>query len=223
MQTIPWDAAAYDRKVAQSLPYYALFHAQVISAVRALFDRPVSWLDTGCGTGTLARRAAEAVPLSRLVLSDPSPEMLALARQRMDGVPAEFWSLPSGQLPERESFDVVTAILCHHYLSPAERRAATQRCFEALRPGGVYITFEHTAPRTDWGKALVLRRWDTFQQENGRDAETVSRHLARYGTEYFPITMQEHWKLLEDTGFDAAELLWSAYLDVGLIARRPKA
>lgn len=222
MQTIPWDAAAYDRKVAQSLPYYALFHEQVISAVRALFDRPVAWLDTGCGTGTLARRAAAAVPLSRLVLSDPSPDMLALARRRMAGVQAEFWRLPSGQLPEQESFDVVTAILCHHYLSPDERRAATRRCLEALRPGGVYITFEHTAPRTDWGKALVLRRWDAFQQENGRDAETVQTHLARYGTEYFPITAEAHLKLLADVGFDAAELLWSAYLDTGFIARRPE-
>ena len=76
----------------------------------------MAWLDTGCGTGTLARSALQQVKLSRLALSDPSSFMLEQAKAALADaeLPVAFVDSPSQELFYHEEFQVVTAMLSHH-------------------------------------------------------------------------------------------------------------
>ncbi len=120
----PHPAVAYDAGVRLTIPYYDAIHEEVLSFIEALPERPRTWLDTGCGTGSLIARALPRFPETRFVVADPSPAMLAVARQRLSEPrvavlpPCGTSDLPAG------CFDVVTAIQCHHYLDRSERRAA---------------------------------------------------------------------------------------------------
>ena len=49
----PYKAAAYDRNVRQTLPYYEIIHEEIIDLVQAIHPGVMCWLDTGCGTGAL--------------------------------------------------------------------------------------------------------------------------------------------------------------------------
>ena len=54
-----YNSGIYDDRIINVLPYYKEFHGQIIDLVRNMkFSNP-NWLDTGCGTGTLARRVLE--------------------------------------------------------------------------------------------------------------------------------------------------------------------
>jgi tRNA (cmo5U34)-methyltransferase len=88
-------------------------------------------------------------------------------------------------------------------------------CFDLLAPGGLFVTFENVAPSTPGGVRIGLQRWKAFQVGEGRPEEEVDKHLARYGTEFFPITVQQHLELLTQAGFQLVELLWCSHMQAG--------
>ena len=215
-----YNSNIYDSHIEHVLPYYAEYHKQVIDLVQVLGWEQPDWLDTGCGTGTLAAKVLSAIPGVRLTLCDPSEKMLSVAKQKLQGKDIRFLNIPSQALPFDQAFDVVTAIQSHHYLSPEERADAVSRCYQALRPSGIFMTFENIRMSTDESDAIALRRWVAFLQAHGNPPEDVEMQLARRGTEVLPITVEQHLELLRKCGFRSVNLLWASYLQAGFWAIR---
>jgi tRNA (cmo5U34)-methyltransferase len=215
-------AEEYDSQIRRTIPYYDCFHEETISLVKAVATEPATWLDTGCGTGSFIEKAAKVFPKTLFVLADPSPEMLSVARGKIKAHAKNIKVLePCGtqELPVRdEKFDVVSAVQAHHYLSNYERAKATKVCFDLLKAGGVYVTFENIRPASERGTEIGKTRWGYYQRSAGKEAETVEKHLNRFGVEYFPITIDEHLSLLRKAGFSVVELLWYSYMHAGLYA-----
>jgi tRNA (cmo5U34)-methyltransferase len=220
----PHNAAEYDANVRRVIPHYELLHQEALDLVGAVVSEPAIWLDTGCGTGYLVEQALALFPTTRFVLADPSQAMLDQARQRLHGADPHRASfvhrltsdLLAGHLGGTP--DVITAIMCHHYARPEERRTMTEVCHDLLAPGGVYVTFENTRPDSQEATGIGMQRWRRFQQAQGRDDPIVEQHLARFDTEYFPITVCEHLHLLRDCGFRIAQLLWYSCMQAGVYA-----
>lgn len=202
-------ASDYAREVARTIPFHSEILAQAIDVGLVVRPDAKRWLDTGCGPGTLAEMLKERAPQLEIVIADPSEAMLALANH-----PKKILST-SQDLPDIGPFDVITAVQCHHY---GGREAAAKRCFELLGKGGVYVTFENVRAETDEGHAIQRARWAAWQRVQGRDAATVEKHLAREGTQFFPIRPSEHLELLRMTGFRTIELFFRAYGQAGLYA-----
>lgn len=219
----PHSAAIYDAQVRNTIPHYDLFHQETLNLIKAMHLEPKNWLDTGCGTGTLVQKASPAFPKTHFILADPSKEMLKIAKSKLAGVsggtvdflePTDTQNLPR----DIAKLDVVTAIQAHHYGSPVERRKATRVCFDLLVPGGVYVTFENICPLTELGLRIGKENWRNFQLSTGKDAETVDKHLQRFGAEFQPITVEEHLALLRETGFSTVEMLWYSVMQAGFYA-----
>ena len=87
-----------------------------------------------------------------------------------------------------------------------------------LKRGGIYITFENIRPNSEKGTQIGLERWKRFQLAHGKSEESVKKHLARFNTEFFPITLKEHLQLLLETGFGVYEILWVSYMQAGFYA-----
>ena len=91
-------------------------------------------LELGCGSGLLTRHLVEAG--HRVVATDASPAMLALARETAPGAEVQQLALPDDPLPE---CDAVVSV--GHVLSYLPAEAAVERALaaaaSALRPGGV--------------------------------------------------------------------------------------
>ena len=211
--------SAYDQQIQQTIPFYREINKQVLEIVRTKFPRrPLAWLDTGCGTGALGKMLLKHCKLSRLALCDPSPFMLEEAKKAMAKAPfpVTYLDQPSQSLFFHEEFQVATAIQSHHYLSKSDRLLATQRCYAALEPGGIFLTVENMAPLTETGKELSLRRWEHFQIQRGKSPEEAKAHIERYGSAYFPISLPEHLEVLHQAGFQTAEVFWISYMQVGL-------
>lgn len=220
----PHSASDYDREVTRTIPFYRFFHSETIDLVRALNPDPALWLDTGCGTGYLPEHALPVFPHTRFLLADPARAMIEQARSRLAGAPVGrvyiLGAFSSEELPEivSETPQVITAIQSHHYGGDAVRKRATEACFRLLDKGGVYVTFENIRPQTDKGTDIGLYRWCRFQRDEGRSKETVDAHRARFGKDYFPITIAQHLDLLKESGFSFAEIFWLSHLQAGFYA-----
>jgi len=213
-------SSIYDGAIKSTIPYYDCLHEETCAWVQAIRPDVREWLDTGCGTGALVERARRAFPETRFTLSDPSPEMLSVARKRLGDCVRFLEPCTSGDLPLGESFQVLTAIQCHHYLDMEGRRKALKRCFQLLEPGGLFITFENIRLSTETGTAWGLARWRDFQIGHGKPPEEADVHLARFGTEFFPITVQQHLDLLREAGFRTFETFWQSCMQAGFLAMK---
>lgn len=212
---------AYDEQIARVLPFYEEFHSQTIELVKEMnLNKPIRWLDTGCGTGKTACRALQELDGMEIhfTLCDDSSEMIRIAKNRLNDPRIIFRNIASQELDYDAEFDVVTAIQCHHYLPQEERKVAVTRCFHALKKDGIYITFEnirHNNKKTD---AIAKRLWENYMHSNAMTQQQVQNHMKRRGAEVFPITIAEHIELLKSCGFKCVELLRFSYMQAGFFA-----
>ena len=213
-----YNSNVYDANIVSTLPYYREYHNQIIDLVRTTGLKDICWLDTGCGTGTLADRVFEDREDVRFTLCDPSEQMLERAKEKLQGKDIRFLNIQSQDLGFDSEFDVVTAVQCHHYLKPEARRTAVQNCCRALKDNGIFVTFENIKMSTDESDRIALKRWENFLSEHLNDPEKVAHHMNRRGVEVFPITIEEHIKLLRESGFRSVDVLWTSYLQAGFWA-----
>lgn len=212
-----FNVSNYDEKIKMTLPYYEDFYKQVIDVVKIQFDRPLRWLDVGCGTGKMAEAAFNNVNIDRFVFYDNSKQMIETAQKRFRNKNADFIALSVQELDKSEEFDIATAIQVFHYLQREERTEAVRKCYNALRTNGMFITFENFAPFSEYGKGLFLNRWRQYQLSQGKSAGECDNHINRYGKDYFPISISEHLEVLNNCGFKGVEILWVSNMQVGLL------
>ncbi len=211
----------YDSRVNSVLPYYGEFHRQIIDLVKAIYpdNAEISWLDTGCGTGSLAFKAEEQINNIKFTLCDPSDQMLEKAKEKLNAYQnIVYKNISSQQLDYENKFDVVTAVQSHHYLNAEQRKEATQNCFRALKSGGIYITFENIMLSDEISDRIGNERWKNYLRSYGKTETEVQSHINRRGTEVFPITIEEHLRLLKSCGFETADILWASYMQAGFFA-----
>lgn len=213
-----YNSNVYDANIINTLPYYREYHNQIMDLVRAMGLKDISWLDTGCGTGTLCSRVLEERDDVRFTLCDPSEQMLERAKEKLQGRDIRFLNVQSQDLTFDSEFDVVTAVQCHHYLKPDARRTAVMNCCRALKENGVFVTFENIKMTTGESDSIALKRWENFLSDHLNDPEKVAHHMNRRGVEVFPITIEEHIKLLRKCGFKSVDVLWTSYLQAGFWA-----
>ena len=217
------DSAAYDRNIRRTIPHYDDIHAEILNFVKSQNPSPATWLDTGCGTGSFIRKALKVFPETAFSLADPSEGMLDMAALALDGgrytVAGRCGTEDLPTVTDR-TFDIITAIQCHHYLSREGRRKAVAACYSLLNPGGFFLTSENIRPFSPEGVSRMLEYWGAFQLGAGRNEKDVRDHLARFDREYFPITVTDHLQGFRKAGFPVAEILWISYMQAVFWCRK---
>jgi SAM-dependent methyltransferase len=113
---------------------------------RSLRSKDLCWLDVGCGKGELLRLGKAHFRAS--MGCDPSAEMLSQCGDLRVSHQPEPTRLPF----DDQSFDFVTAACVYHHLVQGERVALTREARRVLRPGGLFVIFEHNP----WNPATRL-------------------------------------------------------------------
>lgn len=214
-----FNVSNYDSNVRKVIPFYDEIYNQIFDVIQTYSgNRPLSILDTGCGSGTFALKAYDCLDISEIILCDPSEKMLSDAQNKLSDKKCTFECIGSENLTYKDRFDVVVAIQSHHYFSLEMRERAVMNCFNALKSGGIFIYTENTAPFSETGKNIILKRVEEFGVKAGRSREDAVSHSARYNTEYFPINVSGHIELLRKTGFEVSEIFWHSYMQSGFYA-----
>src|SRR5260370_34009108 len=77
------DANSYDRARRRAVPCFDDFYRPSLELLPFGADDRFELLDLGASTGLLSAMIAEGLPNARLTLFDLTPEMLTIARQRL--------------------------------------------------------------------------------------------------------------------------------------------
>lgn len=133
-----WDRAArkYAAAPIADMPGYEA----TLRRVQALLSTEQSVLEIGCGTGTTAMRLAPYT--QRLLATDVSEGMIAIARQKLAAKPIPQLSFAVADADAAPAapgeFDVVLAFNLLHLVSDLSCALAAAK--QALRPGGLLIS-----------------------------------------------------------------------------------
>lgn len=132
-----WDRAA--RKYAADPIKDMAGYERTLERTRALLNGSDNVLEIGCGTGTTALSLATSV--ARIVGTDISGEMIAIARERalaQSCTNAEFAVATAERAPGSEgTYDAVLAFNLLHLV--ADRSAVLADVARLLKPGGLLI------------------------------------------------------------------------------------
>lgn len=107
-----------------------------------------SIMDIACGTGVLTNLLANNFPKARIVGTDISEDMLALARKQSQNTNVAFKLLDAHMLKEVEKFDLIT---CQYgYMFFEDYTVFLRRAKASLKPHG----------------KLVFSTWDSLEKNN---------------------------------------------------------
>ncbi len=133
-----WDRVA--RKYAAARIKDMAGYERTIERCRQFLQASDRVLEIGCGTGTTALQLAPSV--SRLVASDVSSEMIAIAQEHATAQAcqnAEFTVAAATRAPGSDgSYDAVLTFNILHLL--ADRAATLARIHRLLKPDGLFIS-----------------------------------------------------------------------------------
>jgi ubiquinone/menaquinone biosynthesis C-methylase UbiE len=132
--------------------------------------RGIRAVDLGAGTGFSARSMIRALPVSSVILVEPDPSMLEVARSTLADLPVdvEYRVGPAEAVGELASVDLVLAASSWHWMDPVSALGAIDRM---LRPGGAVFILEYQFPKletapavNEWVRREFNLKWRTEEQ-----------------------------------------------------------
>jgi tRNA (cmo5U34)-methyltransferase len=137
------------------------------------------FLDLGAGAGAFAQLVMQAHPRSSGILVDFSEPMIAVAEQRLAPQNGR-WKYARADLstpewlqvlPEGERYDAIVSGFCIHHLPDERKRALYEEGFALLRPGGIFLNWEHVA-----GGGLAEGMFEEYMVARVVEAEQQREH-----------------------------------------------
>lgn len=174
----------FSRKVADyeaSRPDYPEAFFQLL---RARFSVGAEVVDLGAGTGLLTRDLLRHQ--FRVVAIEPDAAMLALAEQRLSGVPRYCGAVGRAEeipLPA-QSVDLVTAAQAFHWFEPQCARA---ECLRVLRPGGLIALVWNDRVADD----PLQRELEVVLESCGKPKQSLSSEKAAVADFFAPARPEE--------------------------------
>ncbi len=191
-------AEGYDDDIRSKIVGYEALQELVASIAVQELPESARILVIGCGTGAEIQRLETAGSDFAVTGLDPSAEMLAIARSR---VQSELHCASLADFQSDEPFDCAVCVLVTHFVSGAEaKRAFFERIAAHLKPGGLLIAADYLDAGMDRFQSAA------FQQKLGRA--------------FFPVTEAELRQLMGAAGFEAPEFFFNSIGFMGYLSAR---
>lgn len=65
--TAAFSSDSYDLEIRRTVPFYDELYRQISETAKALGNKPLSWLDIGCGTGKTAESVLGKILVEKFV------------------------------------------------------------------------------------------------------------------------------------------------------------
>ena len=133
------------RASGETPDFFAEYKVRDVASLveREGWDKNLRVLDFGAGVGNSVPFFAKYLPDAQLTCIDVSARSLAVASERFPGM-ATYQVLDGPVLPfEQTSFDLVFTACVFHHIPISEHDALFREILRVLRPGGMFVIFEH--------------------------------------------------------------------------------
>lgn len=222
----PIETSAYDESIRLFCGAYEAMFTMAYAALRSQIGEGTKVLVVGAGTGMEICTFAPLSPKWTLTGVDPSGDMLAIARRRIEtlqlGKCATLFQGYTHDLPEGELHDAATCILVMHFLEDdGAKLHLLQSISQRLRSGAPIVLIDGFGDAATGEFERTLQAWKTFRMATGADQETVEdafrtriMKLVRFVPEARILG------LLNEAGFDTPARFFTSFLYGGWIATK---
>lgn len=125
--------------------FFAKYKISDLKATAALYDLDDAevLLDFGCGIGNSLPHLADAFPKTQIIGLDVSKKSLDIAEDRFGDV-ATYLKFDGKTIPpEAAPFDIAFTACVFHHIPEQQHVALLTEINQAMRPGGLFMLFEH--------------------------------------------------------------------------------
>ena len=218
-------AAVFDNMLDRSVPYYEEIQRMVAQLVSAFVTDGTNIYDMGCSTATTILHIAQHLPpeiSTRFVGIDNSPEMLAIARQKIDDSDPQ----PSVELREAdlnrgvhvENASVVLFVLTLQFVRPLYRERLLTSICQGMNKGGCLVLVEKVLGEDSRLNRLFIDHYYELKRRNGYSDLEISQKREALENVLVPFRLDENITLLRDVGFSATDIFFKWYNFCGIIA-----
>ena len=215
-------ADAYDRRNSALAPISDGLHF-LLRLVLADLPTDARVLCVGVGTGAEILSLAKAYPGWSFVGVDPSEDMLAVGRDRLEqaGV-LDRCQLLHGYVQDapRDGFDAVVSLLVAHFIKREDRLAFYSAIHDRLRPGGHFASAEITGDLDAPEFPDVLEDWKRVQVLMGATPESLSTLADTLRNALSVLSPAETEALWRAAGFPKPVPFFQAFMIRGWHAQR---
>jgi tRNA (cmo5U34)-methyltransferase len=219
----PAGTVSYDWLVQQLIPGYtslARLSVALLSASPLASAEGATVLVAGCGTGAELLEAEAQRPDWNLTAIDPSEEMLAVARQRLQNQGTIQWKRTTVEaLGAEADFDGALSVLVLQSLpDDGTKLAFLTALARSLRPGGQLVLVDLMRPERSPLSAQVAEAWRGFQRASGVSGDAVDPGSQIQG--FHPIGIARLTALVEAAGFSDPAPFFQALDFQGFLLQR---
>ncbi|HJV41115.1 class I SAM-dependent methyltransferase [Caulobacter sp.] len=170
-------ADAYDRRNSALAPISDCLHF-LLRLVLADLPASARILCVGVGTGAEILSLAKAYPGWSFVGVDPSEDMLAVGRSRLEQADVlERCQLLHGYVQDApsEGFDAAVSLLVAHFIKREDRLAFYSEIHDRLKPGGRFVSAEISGDLDAPEFPDMLEDWKRIQVLMGATPESLNK------------------------------------------------
>ena len=203
-------ASYYDSYRRHMIPNFDEYYSVGVDALTCTKADPRA-LDLGAGTGLSTLYLLKRFPNARVTLIDFSEEMLAVARERFKDNPnIDFVVGDYRSFALTGPFDVVISGLSIHHLSFSEKQELTNRIYDLLVPTGEFLNTDLVKGESAPLEQEMYRRLDGFMHKDMSE-EQIRRFYDSRNLD-IPISIAEHFKLMEKAGFKTVDCIYRYWI-----------
>lgn len=227
-------AQVFDDMIHRSVPGYATLLQLIRVLAQSHIQAHSAVYDLGCSLGTVTRMLQQQTTQAEVQFFgvDNSQPMLDKAAQLF--TEAQVFKEEqhcSGQTIQWINADILQLALqpssfillnfCLQFLPLSERQSLLQRCYTALRPGGVLILSEKIAFADDATQDWMRRHHENFKQMQGYSDLEISQKRQSLENVLLPETLSQHQTRLRQVGFVSSTVFFQSFNFIGLMASKP--
>jgi tRNA (cmo5U34)-methyltransferase len=206
------EAGAFDARVVKIIPCYQEMLTALVGGLLFPSGQKIRVLDLGCGTGTVAQLVKRSFPNAHIRCVDLAPAMLALAADKLRGVPGIEFEQANLQFyrPVGPYDAVVTSLALHHLATDSDKFRMHRKIYRALAKGGMFLNADITVSPQKPIQNFYLKKWADFIGKTYTQKD-IHKNYRRYQREDRPSVLLKELLGLERIGFRRVEIFWKYY------------
>ncbi len=205
------EAKEFDKVVLNLIPHYEDMINALVMAIPFDNDFPITAIDVGCGTGTVAQKVKERFPFAKITCLDFAENMIQMAKVKLEHYKDISYILCDfSEFEFDKKYNVVVSSLSLHHLGK-DKRQFYQKVFNNLNSGGVFYNADVVIGSSEYLEELYLKNWKDYMAQSISDEEINKKWLGRHRKDGNPEKLCVHLKYLEEIGFTNIDVIWKYY------------
>ena len=207
------EASQYDGIIKNLIPYYRQMTEALVNSLPFDSSEEIEVIDLGCGTGTISKAIKDVYPKAKITCLDISGKMLKIAAGKLgDTQDAAFINSDFYLFNFDKKYDaIVSSLALHHLVTNEDKLDFYKKIYSCLNISGIFINADVVTAATDNLQKKYMEQWKCFMYKNVPADEVENKWLPSYYREDRPITMTEHFKMMESAGFKTMDIVWKYY------------